>query len=411
MASTRGTVGIVTVLSLLIAGGVAVWLTRAAPALAVSTLPVTSGPIERQILTTGTLEPAYSVQVGSQVGGIVESIEADFNTFVKKWHVLAKLDPSTYQAALVGAQGALGNAQGALQNATVTAESAKANLARGRELHVQRLLDDSDLNDLQVAYDSAAADVKAYGAKVTQAQASVDTAEANLRYTIITSPLDGIVTERDIDVGQTVAAQMSAPTLFVVANTLTHLQLQALIDQADVGGVRAGMEAVFTVDAYPGQRFHGTLSQVRLNPVNQTASTSTTAAATTTAAPAASSTSMASTNPAVVTYMAIIDVTNPNQELRPGMTAVITLPGARRAQAIRIPNRALSFQPPPEVLAARHGAAASSPPKGTARVWKYDGQVLTPILVHPGLSDDTWTESTDGTLTPGEALVTSIATR
>ncbi|HEY3884329.1 MAG TPA: hypothetical protein VGL62_03925, partial [Vicinamibacterales bacterium] len=102
---------------------------------------------------------------------------------------------------------------------------------------------------------------------------------------------------------------------------------------------------------------------------------------------------------------------NPDQELRPGMTAVITLPGARRAQAIRIPNRALSFQPPPEVLATRHVAAPSSPPKGTARVWKYDGQMLTPILVHPGLSDDTWTESTDGTLTPGEALVTSVATK
>lgn len=380
---------------------------------------VTDGPIERQILTTGTLQPALNVQVGSQVTGIVLSLGADFNSIVKQGQVLAKLDPSTYQAAMDSANAQLGQAKADLENAQVAVQDTKAKLDRAQALYDKQLLDLSDYQDAKVAYDTAVGNVKAYAASVVVAQAAVDSAKVNLDHTIITSPIDGIVTARDIDVGQTVSASVSAPTLFTVANNLTQLQLQATIDEADVGSVKEGRDATFTVDAYPGQTFHGQLAQVRIDPLDQNGNSLPLSSAATNPAPtpggSTTSTSSSSSNgtpPAgtVISYTAIVNVSNPDEKLRPGMTAIIALPGPHVETAVRIPNNALSFRPSPG-MPTTGTAASASVDSHAQRVWKYDGQTLTPIIVTTGLSDDSWTELKSGSIAPGDKLVTAARTQ
>lgn len=419
MAVGKGILITITAGVVIAAGVVAYATLHHASGLAVTTARVTSGPIERQVLTTGTLQPAVNIQVGSQVTGIVQSLGADFNSIVKEGQVLAKLDPSIFQAALDSAKAQLGQAQADLENAQVAVSDTKAKLVRAQALYGQQLLDQSDLQDAQVAYDTAVGNAKALAAEVTVAQAAVDSAAVNLQHTIITSPIDGIVTARDIDVGQTVTASFSAPVLFTVANNLTQLQLQATIDEADVGTVKQGRDATFTVDAYPGQTFHGELAQVRIDPLDQNGNSLPLSSAATNPAPTPGSSSTSSstsssssgTPPAgtVISYTAIVNVSNPDEKLRPGMTAIIALPGPHVETAIRIPNNALSFRPSPG-MPTSGTAAPTSADAHVQQVWKYDGQTLTPVIVTTGLSDDAWTELKSGAIAPGDVLVTGVRT-
>jgi HlyD family secretion protein len=410
--------------------GVTAWAFHSTPEVQVESARVTAGPITRRVVATGTVQAVTTVDVGTQVSGLVQSLDVDFNSVVHAGQVLAQLDPSLYQSALDQARGGLRQAEAALNQAQAdltgsrtAEEDARTMLGRARELAASQLITAADLDAAQIAVDEASANVRSGAARVNearagidQARASVDQAKINLDHTIIHSPIDGIVIDRQVDVGQTMAAAMQAPVLFRIASNLTHVQVQADIDESDVGGQTQGETATFEVESYPDETFHGVVTQLRLQPVAEqtTTTTTTTTVATSTASPTSSVVAT------VVSYTAIIDVANPDVRLRPGMTAVVAFAGLWRESAVRIPNSALAFRPPPEVLralgepepSASDAASVTNDSNTRSRdVWEYDGKRLTPIAVHIGLTNDQWTELLSGSIRPGDTLVTSAVLR
>jgi HlyD family secretion protein len=369
----------------------AVFSRRGAEAPEVMTGAVSRGPIVSRISASGTLEAVTTVQVGTQVSGSVEMLYADFNSIVKKGQVLARLDQSLFQAAIDQARANLIRAEADRERLEVTLADARLKLERARELAGRRLIPQVELEAADVAVKSAGAQLRASDAQVTQARANLSQAEVNLQKTVITSPIDGIVIARNVDVGQTVAASLQAPTLFLIAADLREMKVNASIDEADLGQVREGQTVTFTVDAYPGETFEGKLAQVRLSPV---------------------------VTQNVVTYAAIIAASNPDLRLKPGMTANVTVEVARRDHVLRVPAAALRFRPSDEVLAAlgqaENLADASARPVGTssrsggAAVWVYDGG-LHRVPVQTGLSDGSFTEIVEGGLEEGSQVATSVA--
>ena len=291
----------------------------------VTTVTVSRGVITDTVAATGTLEAVTTVQVGSQVSGIIKDLYADFNSIVRQGEVIARLDPSLFETQLEQARANLLRAEADVERQRVAVDDAKANLTRAEGLAEQSLIPETELEASQVAVRSAQAQLKSSEAQVTQARASLNQNQVNLEHTVITAPIDGIVISRAVDVGQTVAASMTAPELFVLAADLTKMRVIANIDEADVGRIRPGQPATFTVDAYVADEFEGTVSQIRLAPV---------------------------VIQNVVTYATVIDVPNPNLRLKPGMTATVTLEVARRDDTIRIPNSALRFRPTPDMFVA-----------------------------------------------------------
>ena len=291
----------------------------------VTIVTASGGVIADTVGATGTLEAVTTVQVGSQVSGIIQSLSADFNSIVRKGEVIARLDPSLFQTQIEQAQANLVRAQADVERQRVSVDDAKAKLVRAEGLATRKLIPQTELEAAVVAVRTAEAQIKSSEAQVTQAEASLNQTEVNLQHTIITAPIDGIVISRAVDVGQTVAASMSAPELFVLAADLTKMRVIANIDEADVGRIRPGQPVTFTVDAYAAEEFEGTVSQIRLNPI---------------------------VLQNVVTYATVIDVPNPNLTLKPGMTATVTLEIARRDDVVRIPNAALRFRPTPQMFAA-----------------------------------------------------------
>jgi HlyD family secretion protein len=349
----------------------------AAPEL--GTAVVTRGPVVSVVQATGTLQPVTNVEVGAQVTGIVEALYADFNSVVHKGQLLAKLDPSTFQTALEQARGTLAGAEADAVRVRVAKEAADVALKRAQELSAKELLPAQDLQSAETDARTAATDVASADAKVAQAKAAVSMAEVNLAKTIIASPIDGVVTARSVDVGQTVSASFSAPTLYVIAADLTHMQLNASIDESDVGQIKPGQAVTFHVDAYPERTFRGTLQQVRLD---------------------------AATVSNVVTYSAIIDAPNPTLELKPGMTATLAVEIARRDNVLRVPVAALRFKPDSEVRAHYVGPqAAAAPPVGKG-VWLMNGTSIAPVPVTTGISDGTQTEIAGTAVAEGELVVT-----
>jgi HlyD family secretion protein len=389
----------------------------------VSTAPVTDGRISRHILATGTVQAVTTVEVGAQVSGIIASLGADYNSLVHTGQVIATLDASSYDAqlreALAGrteAEAALKRADADVSGFKTAVEDAQMKLTRAEVLWDTQLIPRADLDAARVALDEANADlasgeagvVQAVAA-VAQARAAVDQASVNAAHTIIRSPVDGIVIERTVDVGQTLASSIQSPVLFRIAADLDHLRVQVDVDEADVGGLTPGEPVTFDVDAYPGEKFNGTISQVRVQPVAQQTATATVVGA-------AATSPATSTVATVVSYTTIVEVANLDERLRPGMTADVVLPGARREHAVRIPNSALAFRPPPEVLEAiGENEPLTAAPRdgdpgndGAARaVWEYDGRRFTPIAVRAGVADEGWTELVSGSVRPGDALVTS----
>ena len=269
------------------------------------TVTVGRGDLTQVVTATGTLNPVVNVTVGSQVSGIINKLNVDFNSMVKSNEVIAEIDPSTYQAAVEQATADLANAKANLELQQAEAE-------RSAELFTNKLISGSD-------YDTAIANLHEAQAMVQIKQASLDNAEANLGYCKIRSPVDGIVISRSIDLGQTVASSFNTPTLFQIANDLTKMQIDSSVAEADVGGVVEGQQVDFTVDAYPYRNFHGVVTQVRNSPttVNN-----------------------------VVTYDCVISVTNSDYKLKPGMTANVSIVIAQRENVLTIPNAAMRFRPP-----------------------------------------------------------------
>ena len=314
------------VLAALGGGGYAYYKYRNAPAPpSVMTAVVSRGDIAETVGATGTLQAVTTVQVGTQVSGIVQDLYADFNTLVKKGQVIARLDPSVIQTQIEQARANLIRAQSDLERLRVAADDARNKLKRAGELSARSLIPAIELETAQVNVRSADAQVKSAEASITQSQASLRQNEVNLEHTVITAPIDGLVISRNVDRGQTVAASMQAPTLFVLAADLTKMQVVANLDESDVGRIRPSQAVSFHVDAYPSETFNGTVTQVRLQPIMQQN---------------------------VVTYATVIEVPNPELKLKPGMTANVNIEIARRNSVIRVPNSALRFRPTNEMFAA-----------------------------------------------------------
>jgi HlyD family secretion protein len=387
------------------------WTHRNSSEVRVQTSPVTSGVIARRIVVSGTLQAVKSVDVGSQVSGQIKSLEADFNSIVTKGQVIAHIDPATFQASLDDAQAMYEQSLADLEKYRVEVEDTGQQLTRAKALAAKELIAQADLDAAKIASDSAAADVAAGQAQVTRAKANVNVAKTNLDHTVIRSPTDGIVVNRTVDVGQTVAASYQAPVLFTIAANIKAMQVQALVDEADVGGVQEGQNVEFQVESYPNETFHGTIAQVRLQP---TAATGAQAGGSggTGGGGGGGAAAAASTG---VTYTTIINVANPDHRLRPGMTATAILAGSAHENVTRIPNQALLFRPSLDLLKAV-GQAGLSTARTTGsgdeeldQVWTYDGKKFTPVGVRIGLSDAQWVEEISGPLKPGDAVVTNAA--
>ena len=374
----RKTLALVTLILAATIGLGAYYAKRGDAAPALTTAASTRGDIVIVVSATGTLQAVTTVQVGSQVSGSVEALYADFNAMVRKGQVLAKLDQSTYATAVDQAQASLVSAEAEAERLRVGKWAADAALARARDLSAKQLLPAADLESAETAARSAASQVVGGDARIVQARSAVRTAQVNLAKTVIASPIDGVVIARNVDVGQTVAASLSAPTLFVIAADLSQMQLNASIDESDMGRISKGQAVSFTVDAYPGDTFEGRVREVRLNPTI--------------------------TNN-VVTYAAIIDAPNPALKLKPGMTANATIEVARRDDVLRVPSAALRFKPDAEVLAHFAEGDAPAVPKGPV-VWVSNGTTIVPVSVRPGASDGTFTEILGDSLAEGALLVT-----
>ncbi len=303
----------------------------------VLTANVTRGDITEAVAATGTLEAVTTVQVGTQVSGTILSLNADFNSIVHKGQVIARLDPALFQTQIEQARANLIRSEADTQRNKVAVDDAARKLKRSEDLAARKLIAPADLETAQVDLRSAEAQLQSSQAQVTQAQASLNQNQVNLEHTVIEAPIDGIVIARNVDVGQTVAASFQSPTLFVIAADLTKMQVNANIDEADVGRIRPGQNVVFRVDAYPAEDFQGTVSQIRLQP--QTVQN-------------------------VVTYSTVISVPNVELRLKPGMTANVQIQIARRTNVLRVPNMALRFRPTTDIFAA----LGQEPPPEFARM-------------------------------------------
>jgi HlyD family secretion protein len=345
--------------------------------------PASRGPITMSVSATGTLSAVTTVQVGSQVSGIIAKLYADFNSRVKKGELLAELDPTPFEQAVE-------QKSADLQSAKVNAANARIGFERQKKLQEAGLASQADFDNAKAAAESADAQVALSRAALAQAQ-------TNLKYTKIVSPIDGVVVNRAYDVGQTVAASFQAPTLFTIAQDLTKMQVQADVDESDIGRIHVGETAHFTVDAFPEREFTAKVSQVRLN---------------------------ATVNQNVVTYPVIIAVANPDGKLRPSMTANVTIDVATVEDALRVPNAALRFRPARAAAGPEEAGSAASPPAGGLAsavprphrpkgpvVWVLGaGNQLRPVPVRTGITDGQWTEVVSGELKVGDPVVTGLAT-
>src|SRR5437870_7178947 len=335
------------------------------------------GPIEQGVNATGAVNPITTVLVGTYVSGPIQAVDVRFNSPVKKGQRIAKIDPAPFAVKVREAEANLQNAQAKVAGNRADLKLKKLLLEPNRALLGRNLIAQNDLDTAEASYEQASAQLALDQAAVAQAQASLDDAEVNLRYTDILSPVDGVVVSVSVAVGQTVAASFQTPTLFLIAGDLTKMQVDTNVSESDVGRVRDGQPATFTVDAYPGQPFHGQVAQVRNAPI---------------------------TVQNVVTYDVVTAVDNPELELKPGMTANVSITAAKRDQALRIPVRALRFRPD------RIGAGtpdASAKEESAVYVLAPDG-ALRRVEVEAGIRDNQRAEVLKGDLHEGDPIVVGL---
>jgi HlyD family secretion protein len=357
----------------------AYYTSRGGTGASVSEAPITTGDILATVSATGTLQAVTTVQVGTQVSGSIAWLGADFNSLVRKGQVIARLDPSLLQAQVEQARANLTRAEADVDRVQVQLMDARQKLARTEELFAKQLLARSELDAARTAAASAEAQVKSSEAQAVQARASLNQTLVNLEHTVITAPIDGIVIQRSVDVGQTVAASLQSPTVFAIAADLTEMQVNASIDESDIGRVTQDQPVTFTVDAYPGESFTGRVAQVRLQPV---------------------------VIQNVTTYSVIVDAPNAELKLKPGMTAGLTFEIARRDDVLRVPNAALRFTPTAAMFAAID--QTPQPPARGPHVWQLADGLLVPMPVEIGLSDGSQTELVNSHLAEGTVVVTRV---
>jgi HlyD family secretion protein len=369
---------------------------------------VERGDVVGRVTATGALSALVTVQVGSQVSGRISNLYADFGQRVTRGQVVARLDPQLFQAALEQARANRDAAAGALHEAITKADNAKKQLARSEELKSKNLIAAADYDAAELQAASTAAAVDTAKGDLEQARANLHQATVNLGYATVISPINGVVISRNVDVGQTVAASLQAPTLFTIAEDLGKMQVHAAVSEADVGRLAPGMPASFVVDAYPDERFKGVIRDAPQTLQN------------------------------VVTYDAVIDVDNPDHRLKPGMTANVTFVYAAHKGVLRIPSAALRFLPPPELLTEQGLAAPSKKHKkdklkdhplaaGPAQrpgskapagddaadgrgprrtVWTLRNERLAAVPIEVGVADGSNVEVKSGELAEGDVVVT-----
>lgn len=342
------------------------------------------GDVIVTVTATGTLSAVTTVQVGTQVSGIISRIFTDFNSVVRQGQVIATID-TTYLAAAVE------DAEATLERNQIQVNQTKRDLDRMKILFDEKVVAQADYDAALSAWETAVSNSRS-------ARANLNRARINLKYATITAPISGVIVSRNVDVGQTVAASFNTPTLFTIANDLTKMQVQASIDEADIGKIEVGQEVTFTVDAFENQTFSGSVRQVRLQPtvLNN-----------------------------VVNYTVIIDVPNPDLKLLPGMTANITVRISEAIGVLRVPSVALRFTPPEEVLAQlpdslkpkKRGTGNAMPPSGMrpgtkntdrnhrGMIWILESGNIKPVRVETGLTDGSYTQI-EGSITEGTEVIT-----
>ena len=349
------------------------WWNGGTPPVHYKTAPVDRGPITAIVTATGTVNPVVSVQVGSQVSGKIAKLFADFNSVVERGQVLAQIDQQPFQARVSQARAAVKSAKGNLDKARNMAAQRKRERDRMAALRPQAFVSQADLDLAETNYRDAAAQVEVTQAQLDQAQATLASAELDLGYTTIYSPVNGIVVSRNVDVGQTVAASFQTPTLFVIAQDLTQMQVNANVSESDIGGVSEGKPARFRVDAYPKQFFDGVVTQVRNAPISIQN---------------------------VVTYDVIVTVDNRELKLKPGMTANVTIVTAKKDDPLRVPNGALRFRMPNVPIDRK-----------ITQLWVLDNTAPPrQATVTTGIADSLFTEITEGPLKEGDAVIVGIET-
>ncbi|HEY8401902.1 MAG TPA: efflux RND transporter periplasmic adaptor subunit [Cytophagaceae bacterium] len=355
----------------------------------IKTATVEKGNIIKEITSTGIVNPIITVQVGTQVSGTIAKIYVGYNDRVKKGQVIAEIDKTALLASVK-------DAESNVYRMKIQVDQKKRELDRNKELIASHSI-------TQVEYDNSMYEYQTALANLNSAQSQLDKAKTNLDFATIVAPIDGVILSKSVDVGQTVAASFNTPTLFTIAQDLTQMQIEANVDEADIGQVKVGQNVRFTVDAYPEEKFEGSVKEIRLQPVN---------------------------TDNVVTYTVVIGVNNQNSLLMPGMTANLSIITNERNQVLKVPNSALRFRPDQELLArfnkdmnkdVQHkdnkgpGANAdkekSFPKKDRerqSRVWVMKNGTLQPVKIQEGLSDGSFTEVT-GAIAEGDTIVTGTA--
>lgn len=365
------------------------------------TASVERGSVISIVTATGTINPVVSVQVGTQVSGMIKSMHADFNSVVKAGDVVAVIDPEPFQARRDQAASNLDMAKANVARAKTDLAQRKRELDRVKSLVDQQFVSQNDVDVALTNFQSAEGQQKVMEAQVKQAEAALNSTQLDLKYTVIRSPVNGIVVARNIEVGQTVAASFATPNLFLIALDLTQMQVDTNVSESDIGGITEGKQVTFTVDAYPSYRFQGVIRQVRLAPINVQN---------------------------VVTYNVVVGVENKDLRLRPGMTANVSIVVAKKDDVIRVPNAAIRFTPPKSeqsdgLTATARPAKSETASSGSlapvagnqgsiARtVWKH-GETgdLTPMTVQTGISDGMATEVVAGELKEGDQVIVGLET-
>ncbi len=372
---------LVLVLVPLVALGSFAWYRRSHPTgSAFRTVRVVRADITERVTATGTLQPVLTSPVGAQVSGIVWKLYADFNSQVKAGDLLVELDPALFQNAVAMATAQLAQAKANLTSAHASARGAVSVRDRTRLLERKSLVSGADLDASEAVFGQTAGQSRSGTAQIAQAYAQLDKAKLDLEHSIIRAPVDGSVISRNIDIGQAVAATLTAPTLFTIAQDLHHMQVHAAVDEADIGGVRTGQNATFTVDAFRDQTFGAVVHEVRNAP--QTLSN-------------------------VVTYDVVLDVENPDLKLRPGMTANVLILIVQKSQVVAVPNEALRFRPATGPATA--GSMKIVPPgvQQGAAVYVVSGGRAVRVAIRIGVTDGNMTE-VDG-LEPGREVIVDVA--
>ena len=350
------------------------------------TAKIDKGAISKYVTATGTINPVRTVLIGSQVTGLISQLYVDFNSVVRVGQVVAQIDPVPFEHQVKKAEAALATAIASLEKAKVNSKNNRKNYLRSKKLFAKKVISINDLDAARTTYEAGLADEKLAESQILQAKAALEIAKTDLKHTVIVSPLDGIVISRDVDVGQTVVSSFQTPTLFHIAEDLVHMQVNTNVDEADIGMVKVGQDAKFTVDSFPDDVFEGKVVEIRMSPV---------------------------IFQNVVTYNTLINVDNTSLKLKPGMTANTSILVARVEHALRVPNSALRYTPS-EMLQSeadkRALAERKFAKKSSSHIWILDSGQLKQVAVKLGIGDDTFTEILESDVKEGqEAVIAEIA--